>query len=363
MRRLRRSASWRTASAAASASSWRSSWWRCWALPPWRSTSACSTPSGPSCATEPTQPRSPSRRSARKNVNDADCSTTSTLARSLANSNAGDGTSNIASLVLDKTAGTVTVTAGRPGSRQGAQPGLAVLRPGLRHQRRRSHRRRHRAVGPAGSRARRRSPSPSRSARSKTTSTAACSCCRATAQGANPDCMYGPVRSRRSGRLWLADQQHPGMCGGLIDITARRRQRSRQQLPGRLRRRPAEMGRRHHRRQRRHCPPAGLQQGDGNRQPAPPTSSPPSPPSRSRAGASAATTSCPTPSRTSRRHVPAALACDGSCRGIIGSFIEYVSLADGFTLGHRGGLRRRHRPPHRNSIRYHHRTLTVRSSF
>ena len=27
------------------------------------------------------------------------------------------------------------------------------------------------------------------------------------------------------------------------------------------------------------------------------------------------------------------VACDGNCRGIIGSFIKYVSLADGFTLG------------------------------
>ena len=47
-----------------------------------------------------------------KNVNDADCSTTSALARSLANSNAGDGKSNISDLVLDKAAGTVRVTAG-----------------------------------------------------------------------------------------------------------------------------------------------------------------------------------------------------------------------------------------------------------
>jgi Flp pilus assembly protein TadG len=47
-----------------------------------------------------------------KNINDADCSTTSDLARSLANSNAGDGASNIASIILNKDAGVVTVTAG-----------------------------------------------------------------------------------------------------------------------------------------------------------------------------------------------------------------------------------------------------------
>ncbi|MFF2031777.1 pilus assembly protein TadG-related protein [Arthrobacter sp. NPDC058192] len=47
-----------------------------------------------------------------RNINDADCSTTSALPRNLANGNARDGASNIADLVLDKTARTVTVTAG-----------------------------------------------------------------------------------------------------------------------------------------------------------------------------------------------------------------------------------------------------------
>ncbi|WP_235500072.1 Tad domain-containing protein [Arthrobacter sp. Leaf69] len=47
-----------------------------------------------------------------RNIDDADCSTTSALARGLANSNAGDGASNIADLALDKASGTVKVTAG-----------------------------------------------------------------------------------------------------------------------------------------------------------------------------------------------------------------------------------------------------------
>ena len=47
-----------------------------------------------------------------RNIDDADCSTTSALARSLANSNAGDGASNIAHLVLDKAVRTVKVTVG-----------------------------------------------------------------------------------------------------------------------------------------------------------------------------------------------------------------------------------------------------------
>ena len=66
-----------------------------------------------------------------KNINDADCSTTSALARSLANGNARDGASNIAALVLDKAARTVKVTAGAQEAGQGAQPGFPVLCPCL----------------------------------------------------------------------------------------------------------------------------------------------------------------------------------------------------------------------------------------
>jgi Flp pilus assembly protein TadG len=47
-----------------------------------------------------------------RNINDPDCSATSTLARTLVNGNASDGKSNVKDLVLDKAAGTVTVTAG-----------------------------------------------------------------------------------------------------------------------------------------------------------------------------------------------------------------------------------------------------------
>ena len=47
-----------------------------------------------------------------KNAADPDCSTSSALARSFANGNANDGLSNIKSTVLDKAARTVTVTAG-----------------------------------------------------------------------------------------------------------------------------------------------------------------------------------------------------------------------------------------------------------
>ena len=47
-----------------------------------------------------------------RDVNDPGCSNNSTLAASLANSNAGDGPSNVKSLLLNKTTRTVTVIAG-----------------------------------------------------------------------------------------------------------------------------------------------------------------------------------------------------------------------------------------------------------
>ncbi|BAS16281.1 hypothetical protein AHiyo8_45840 [Arthrobacter sp. Hiyo8] len=43
--------------------------------------------------------------------------------------------------------------------------------------------------------------------------------------------------------------------------------------------------------------------------------------------------SLPDSFRNTNSDVSNALACNGNCRGIIGSFIKYVSLADGYTLG------------------------------
>ena len=200
-----------------------------------------------------------------RNINDADCSTTSALARSLANSNAGDGASNITALVLDKAAGTVKVTAGAQEAGQGAQPGFPLLRPRPGDQRRRGHRRRHRAVGPSGGGPDAVPPRPSPSARSKTTSTASLQLLQSHGDNANPDCMYGPVRSRRSGRLRLAHQQPGRVRRHHQHQRPETPANSRQQLPRRLRQRPAEVGGRHHRRQGRHCPAPGLQRGDRHR--------------------------------------------------------------------------------------------------
>jgi hypothetical protein len=37
--------------------------------------------------------------------------------------------------------------------------------------------------------------------------------------------------------------------------------------------------------------------------------------------------------RNTNAYVSNNLACTGNCRGIIGSFVKYVSLADGYSLG------------------------------
>ncbi|MEV7606264.1 Tad domain-containing protein [Paenarthrobacter sp. NPDC089322] len=37
--------------------------------------------------------------------------------------------------------------------------------------------------------------------------------------------------------------------------------------------------------------------------------------------------------RNTSPYVPSALSCTGNCRGIIGTFVKYVSLADGYSLG------------------------------
>ena len=44
-------------------------------------------------------------------------------------------------------------------------------------------------------------------------------------------------------------------------------------------------------------------------------------------------TSLPDTFRNASPYVSSALSCTGNCRGIIGTFVKYVSLADGYTLG------------------------------
>ena len=179
-----------------------------------------------------------------KNVNDADCSTTSTLARSLANSNAGDGAQQHASLVLDKAAGTVKVTAGA--QEAGKAPNQVSLFFA-------------RALGfndaevTAGSTVRWGSP-----VAGPTPFPLAFSICQVQGHvDGEPAAAAEPrqqrqrrlhvraVRSRRSGRLRLAHAAIRARAAASIDIAIRRRrQRSRQQLPRRICDAPAATGQR-----------------------------------------------------------------------------------------------------------------------
>ena len=152
-----------------------------------------------------------------RNVNDVDCSTTSTLARSLANSNAGDGASNIASLVLDKSAGTVKVIAGA--QEAGKEP----------------NRSRFSSRGYSASMMLKSLPGPLCGGAVPVAGPLpfplAFSVCQVKGHvdgslqllqshgdGANPACMYGPDGAAVPGGFgWLTSST--GVCGGLVDIT------------------------------------------------------------------------------------------------------------------------------------------------
>lgn len=266
-----------------------------------------------------------------KDATDVECSATSPLARSLTSSNAGDGLSNVASLAVDKTARTVAVTAGsQEAGRAPNQVSLFFAR----------------AFGinttevTAASAVQWGSPLAG-----PTVFPVAFSICQVKnhvdgmlqllqnhGSNANADCMYGPSGAAVEGGFgWLAND--PGICGALIDLAV------------------AEGG---------------------------------SDPGNSAPGSCQATLTAwateitagrdvviflpvfdrvtgtgagavynlvsfaafkvkgwsfsgdnklPNSFQNTTASVPASVACEGNCRGIIGSFIKYVSLADGFTLG------------------------------
>jgi Flp pilus assembly protein TadG len=153
-----------------------------------------------------------------KDINGADCSTTSALARSLANSNAGDGKSNIADLVLDKAAGTVKVTAGAQ------EAGKAPNRVSLFFARALGF---NDATVTAGA-----AVQWGRPVAGPTAFPLTFSICQVKDQvdgslqklenhgdNANPDCMYGPSGQAAPGGFgWLTS--NPGMCSGVININA-----------------------------------------------------------------------------------------------------------------------------------------------
>lgn len=266
-----------------------------------------------------------------KDINDAECSATSPLARALANGNAGDGASNIKSLLLDKTNRTVTVAAGAQ------EPGKEPNRVSLFFARALGY---NSAEVSATSAVTWGSP-----VKGPTAFPVAFSICQVRGHvdgtlqllqnhgsNANPDCNYGPSGAAVEGGFgWLVSD--PGVCGGLIDLALSESgsdpgNSSPSVCAATLNRWAADIT-------------AGKDvvvllpvfdrvTGTGN-------------------GAVyglksfaafkvkgwkfSGNSSLPDTFQNSTPTVLSSVACDGNCRGIIGSFIKYVSLADGFTLG------------------------------
>lgn len=266
-----------------------------------------------------------------KDLNDVECSAASPLARSLASSNAGDELSNVASLALDKAARTVTVTAGaQEAGKDPNQVSLFLARVlGINA-----------AEVTAASTVQWGSPKAG-----PTTFPVTFSICQVRdhvdgtlqllqnhGSNANPACNYGPSGAPVAGGFgWLTSD--PGICGALIDLTvAEGGSEPGNSAPGAchptLTAWAAEIT-------------AGRDvvvflpvfekvAGTG-------------------AGAVYGLTSfaafkvkgwsfsgdnkLPNSFQNTTAHVSSSVACDGNCRGIIGSFIKYVSLADGFMLG------------------------------
>ncbi|WP_346959860.1 pilus assembly protein TadG-related protein [uncultured Arthrobacter sp.] len=266
-----------------------------------------------------------------KDINDAQCSATSTLAQGLANGNAGDGASNIQSLLLDKVNRTVTVAAAAQ------EPGKEPNRVSLFFAR---------ALGYTSAEVSATSAvtwgSP---VKGPTAFPVTFSICQVQGHvdgtlqllqnhgsNANPDCNYGPSGAAVEGGFgWLVSD--PGVCGGLIDLAL------------------AESG-----------------SDPGNSSPAVCAATLNRWASDITAGKEvvvllpvfdrvtgtgngavyslksfaafkvkgwkfSGNSTLPDTFQNTAPTVPSAVACDGNCRGIIGSFIKYVSLADGFTLG------------------------------
>ncbi|MCB5292793.1 pilus assembly protein TadG-related protein [Arthrobacter sp. SO3] len=265
------------------------------------------------------------------NINDTDCATNSVLARVLANGNAGDRLSNVKSLLLDKTARTVTVTAGA--QEADTVPNSVSLFFA-------------RTLGfssvevNASSTAQWGSPSAGTTAFPLTFSICqvqghvdgSLQLLQNHGSGANPGCNYGPSGAAVEGGFgWLPND--PGICGGLINLAV------------------SEGG-----------------SDPGNSSPGACDATLQSwakeislgrdvvvllPVFNKVTGTGAGSVygltsfaaykvagwkfsgnnSLPTAFHNTSPDVPSAVACDNNCRGIIGGFIKYVSLASGFSLG------------------------------
>jgi hypothetical protein len=269
-----------------------------------------------------------------RDSSDALCSTTSTLAASLANQNALDGSSNVFSIQLDKTARTVAVTtsAKESGSPDNSVSLFFADILGIPTK----------EVGALAS-ATWGSPLAGRTAfplafsicQVKDNVGGALQLLQEHGKNANTDCNYGPSGAAVQGGFgWLT--QDPGVCGGTIDLTLSEGGSD----PGNdapsncsteLNRWASEIAA--GREAVVLLPVFNKVTGTGSgaiysmvyfaafKVTGWKFSGGSGLPYEFRSAASAAT------------GVTAATECSGNCRGVIGSFVKYVSLADGYTLG------------------------------
>ena len=263
------------------------------------------------------------------NASDPDCSTTSALASSYANANANDGRSNIKSTVLDKTNRTVTVTVGAQES--GKTPNMVSLFFA-------------RALGMSSAEVNAPSTvrwgSPVKGTTAFPITVSICQVRNSTdimqllrlhGTGANPSCFYGPSGAAVEGGFGGL-KQDPGQCGAFIDLAKSMANGDTGNNPppnceATLNSWAADMN-------------AGKDviillpifnkvTGTGNNAVFGLTTFA----AFKVAGWKVGNTGLPYTFRNRSPDVPAALECKEPCRGIIGTFVKYVSLADGYTLG------------------------------
>ncbi|TKV29509.1 pilus assembly protein TadG [Arthrobacter sp. NamB2] len=264
-------------------------------------------------------------------LNHSECATTSPLARSLANSNALDARSNVADIVVDKTARKVTVTTGA--MEQGGTPNRVSLIFAN-------------ALGISSSEVTATSSavwgSPTKGIAPFPLTFSICQVqgqvggslqlLQSHGSGANPSCNYGPSGATVPGGFgWLVQQS--GQCGAFVDIAV--------QLGG------SDTGNSGP----SHCDAILNQWGADLAAGKPVTVLLPVFDQVAGTGSGAqyhlvyfaaydlkgwafsGNNSLPMTYNPTVTQGGVTRSCTGNCRGIIGTFIEYVSLADGYTLG------------------------------
>ncbi|MEJ1192803.1 pilus assembly protein TadG-related protein [Pseudarthrobacter sp. CCNWLW207] len=264
-----------------------------------------------------------------KSASDPGCSATSSLAASLTSGNANDGLSHIKSTVLDKTARTVTVTASA--KEAGHSPNEVSLFFA-------------RAFGmntaEVNAPATVRWGSPEKGPTPFPITVSICQVRNKTdvmqllqlhGKNANPDCDYGPSGAAVEGGFGELTQ-NPGQCGAIIDIAASTAggdtgNNAPPNCEATLNGWAADMN-------------AGKDvilllpifdsvTGTGTNAVFRLTTFA----AFKVAGWKVGNTGLPNTFRNRSPDVPSALECREPCRGIIGTFVKYVSLADGYTLG------------------------------